>query len=424
MHLPRFPKFNIPHIKLQHYAGLRGVSLEFSLFTSRALLKIRAKQTNMGSLNDHTLPDSNSRALHLTHPTDAESLSIWSMSANSWKDALPESVYLKESSYLTTVPLAKHGGMTQWVLVDKDLPPDQRPLLASCETFRKRSWISTSEEGVNRVKESITHGVASVYCESKYRGRGYASRLMKELAKKLQNWQQTGTMNCVASVLFSDIGKQFYTKLGWRAFPSYHIEFAPSASISSRTAKPLFAEELAELCKKDEELARKAMIDAHNDRKTKFMIVPDHDHMLWHHSKEEFVAEALFQKTPMIKGAIAGEPGNRVWAVWTHRFYEPPETASNNVLYVLRLVVEKQSDDLSQIEQLKTVISAAQAEAADWNLHRVTIWDPSPQVLGLVKHMGIPYREEHRQEEGICSLLWYGPEESIEWMSSEKYGWC
>ncbi|KAH8700370.1 hypothetical protein BGW36DRAFT_395482 [Talaromyces proteolyticus] len=386
----------------------------------------------MVSPNGHPLLDSNSPALHLTHPTDAENLSIWNLTASSWKDALPESVYLKESSYLMTVPLAKDGGMTQWILVDKNLPPNQRALLASCETFRKRSWIITDEEGVSNLTEMVTHGVASVYCDSKYRGRGYASRLMKELANVLPNWQ-TETMNCVASVLFSDIGKEFYTKLGWRAFPSYHIEFAPSADIS-RTAKPILAGDLEQLCKEDEELSRKALINAKpwslSDRRTKFMIVPDHDHMLWHHSKEEFAAQTLFQNTPKIKGAITGEPGNRIWAIWTHRFYEPPERSSNNVLYILRLVVEDQSDigNPLQIEQLKSIISAARAEAADWNLHHVKIWDPSPQIKGLIKHIGVPYHEEHRQEEGICSLLWYGPgdgtEDSIEWVSNEKYGWC
>lgn len=389
----------------------------------------------MGSPNDHTLPNSNSPALHLAHPTDAEKLSIWKLSANSWKEALSESDYLKESSYLMAVPLAKDGGVTQWVLVDKSLLPDQRPILASCETFRKRSWISTYEDSSSRLTETITHGVASVYCDPIYRGRGYASRLMKELAKVLPTWQ-TKTTKCVASVLFSDIGKDFYTELGWRAFPSYHIEFAPLAGLSSRTAtKPILASDLAQLCIEDEELSRKAMISpdsgSSNDRKVKFMIVPDQDHMFWHHSKEEFMAEALFENTPKIKGAITGEPGNRIWAVWTHRFYEPPgEKSSHNVLYILRLVVENQSglDDLSQIEQLKEIISAAQAEAAEWNLHHVKIWDPSPQIQRIIKCIGIPFREEYRQKEGICSLLWYGPgcgtEDSLEWVSKEKYGWC
>jgi predicted GNAT family acetyltransferase len=74
--------------------------------------------------------------------------------------------------------------------------------------------------------EVITHGVASVYTNTKHRGRGYASRLMRELGEVLLTWKPE-TTSCVVSVLFSDIGKKFYTKLGWRAFPSYHVEFDP-----------------------------------------------------------------------------------------------------------------------------------------------------------------------------------------------------
>jgi hypothetical protein len=98
----------------------------------------------------------------------------------------------------------------------------------------------------------------------------------------------------------------------------------------------------------------------------------------------------LFQKQPQIKGAIIGEPGNRVWVVWMHRFYEPPsKTASRNTLYILRLVMENQAalSNLSpeppipdpssesstaeqqynlQVERPQAVISAAQAEAAGW----------------------------------------------------------
>ncbi|PGH01466.1 hypothetical protein AJ79_07904 [Helicocarpus griseus UAMH5409] len=80
--------------------------------------------------NDHDLPDALSSSLHLDHPTDAENNAIWTLTSNAWKDALPVDIYLKESMFLMTVPLAKDGGMTQWVLVDKNLSPDQRPLLA------------------------------------------------------------------------------------------------------------------------------------------------------------------------------------------------------------------------------------------------------------------------------------------------------
>ncbi|KAL4957554.1 hypothetical protein BDW69DRAFT_156091 [Aspergillus filifer] len=375
-----------------------------------------------------TLFGSQPPAFCLAHPTDAENKKIWALTSNAWKDALPVDGFLEESAYLMTVPLAKDGGMTQWILVDGNLPPNKRRILASCESFYKRSWISDPD---GNVTDALTHGVASVYVDAKLRGQGYATRLMKELAKTLPSWQTEKT-TCVASVLFSDIGKEFYSTFGWHAFPSYNLEFSPqSAPVGEEKAKPLFAEDLPRLCEADVNLSRKRMERPSLEGKTRFMIIPDLEHMQWHHSKEEFAGMTLFGKKPDVKGAIYGEPGNRIWIIWMHRFYEPPSpTASRNTLYILRLVLESEGDLLcaSQVEALNAVIAAARSEAATWGLHTVKLWDPSPAVQNLVEIVGIDHQVEDREEEGICCLRWYGsgsgkPDE-IEWVGNEKYGWC
>lgn len=52
----------------------------------------------------------------LAHPTPEERVKIWTNVAASWKDSFTLPVFLEESKYLTTVPLAKEGGMTMWIL--------------------------------------------------------------------------------------------------------------------------------------------------------------------------------------------------------------------------------------------------------------------------------------------------------------------
>ncbi|KAJ5942086.1 hypothetical protein N7516_002254 [Penicillium verrucosum] len=380
----------------------------------------------MSSIKHSPRPDARSPRLHLAHPTDQENIEIWKLTSDAWKDCLSVDMYIKEAAYLMTVPLARNGGMSQWILVDKNLPPDQRPLLASCETFRKRSWISDS---AGNVIETITHGVASVFTDAKFRGQGYASRLMTELAEKLRTWQ-TEMTECAASILFSDIGKEFYSNLGWHAFPSHFLEFEPSTEELS-AAVPIFTTDLEQLCEIDEVLSRKALCVPSTDAKARLMIVPDYEHMLWHHSKEEFASEILFQRKPHIKGAIFGQDGHRVWVVWTHRYYESPsDTASMNTLYILRLVIENEAlleSDL-QVEALRAVLLAAQAEAAEWGLHSVKLWGSSTAVQEMIRRTGIEYRYEDRENEGICSLRWYGGgsglEDEVEWVGNEKYGWC
>lgn len=389
----------------------------------------------MDSPNKSNLPDSNSSALHLSHPTDSENLVILHMTAAIWRDALTLPSYFEESSYLADVPLARNKGMTEWVLVEKGLPPSKRPILACCESFRKRCWIS-DEQGI--LMEAITHAVASVCCNPEYRGRGYASRLMRELSKILPNWQTEET-KCVASILYSDIGKKFYTEIGWRPHPSYQVEFeSPLVKLNDETgARALIADDLAKLCEDDETLSE-LMLQNWPSSKMKFMIVPDHDHMRWHHAKEEFGATKLFGKIPNIKGSIIGEPGKRIWVIWTHRFYDVPDSeTSRNTLYILRLVIEDATAQQSkiqaptdlQIDQFRSIIQSTLIEAAEWKLKQVVLWNPFPLALELINRIGIPFVYRQREEESIPSLMLFGGhagirEDPLEWIGNEKYSWC
>ncbi|KAL3467384.1 hypothetical protein BJX64DRAFT_248532 [Aspergillus heterothallicus] len=367
------------------------------------------------------LPDSTSPNLQLSHPTETESSRIGDQTSNDWKDALTVPQYLEECAHLLTVPLARNNGITQWVLVDKSQPVEERIVLASCESFLKKALIS----GANgKVEEVIVHGIAGVYCESKLRKRGYASRLLKELSRTLPTWRADTGTRCVASVLYSDIDPRFYQRLGWNPFPSYHLEF--EATAKPHVATPLHAGDLAALCEKDEAILRSSISRPPSKGNNRFTIIPDHDHIVWHHCKEEFGSQRIFGKTPLVKGAISGIPGNRVWAIWTHRFYRNPKSEpSANVLYILRLVIE---GDAATAEDVRAVLRAAQAEAAEWELAKVKLWSPTDSLEGLIKAAGVPFQGRTRTQESIPCLQWYGQGDglpsTLDWVANEKYAWC
>lgn len=389
------------------------------------------------------LPCSSSTDLVLSHPTPEECCSIWELTYPEWGDALTLPEYLEESVFLTSVPLAKDGGMTMWILVDRHLPPNKRPILCSCETFRKRSFVAKN----GMLSEKIVHGVASVFCNPAYRRRGFASRMMSELAEVLRDWQTTAE-DCAGSVVYSDIGKTFYATFGWYAFAdnNVHVELYPQAAVTALETAELRTEDLEQLCKTDQELIRRQMKRESTEGRLQVMLVPDHDHMLWHHRKEEFVCEKLFGRKPTAKGAVAGVPGRRIWAIWTHRFYSNPAAASpDNTLYILRLVVEDQEPTENDLlgpkdsstetrrsenltSSLRAVLQRAQAEAAHWGLGKVCMWHPTPLVLDLIQQTGLLHRVVERTDEGIASLLWFdegsGREDTVQWIGNEKYGWC
>lgn len=367
-------------------------------------------------------PDAQSPSLYLTNPTPEERLGTWNLNFVNWGTALPLPDYIERERYLMTVPLAKDNGLTHWVLVERGLPPNQRPILASCESLRKP--VLLAKGGV--VKENITHGIGSVFSNPRFRGRGYASRMLRELAPILKKWQVESADQVPFSILYSDIGTKYYANLGWAPFPSTHLAFPPAASMPSRNATPLTYPDLPALCAKDEEYLRKMLKTSTEDGKTQVALIPNYECMQWHHMREDFVTGKIFGKSPTIKGAISGEPGSRVWAIWTRAFYGPQGATSGNTLYILRLVFEDESDTDENARKLKDILALAQAEAAEWQLNEVDVWNPSETLKALVARTGLTSRFVVRDVDSIASLMWYGEDsvESINWVANEKFGWC
>lgn len=383
----------------------------------------------MGSSTD-SLPEASSPHLILTVATPLERERIWSLTHRQWGGLLSHEAYLEREAYLRTVPLEKDGGITHWLLTDSTLPPDQRPILSSCDTYRKRA-LSCTPSG--QVTDGIAHGIGAVFTDPQYRGKGYASRMLKELGSILSDWQAGEGGKPLFSVLYSDIGKSFYAKSGWAAFPSSHLAFpqVPGASTglepqngyAAAEAKPIGYHELAELCAVDEGLLREALPRrAAQTAQTAVALLPDLDSALWHLMREDFIAKQVFGRTPAVKGAVYGEKGKRVWAVWTRGYYGEVGT-----LNILRLVVEDESaPDEHNAQGIKAVVQVAQAEAAEWRCREVQTWNPDERLRGLVEKSGLQFEAVDRDADSIASLMWYGKgrTEDIDWFYNEKYGWC
>lgn len=257
------------------------------------------------------LPSADSPNLVLTESTKAELQHVWALHHPMWGPALTIEDYLNREEFLMTVPLAKNGGVTHWILTDRNGAPDNRPIYASCESLRKRA-LAARLNGENDVQlqDGIAHGIASVFTNPVYRGKGYASRMMSELGPKLKEWSEgrkepkgeadelagDGTVltPSLFSVLYSDIGKQFYAKNGWAAFESAHLAFKPAADIGTTTTaasdskvKPLGYHDLAMLCHLDEKILRDTVASrvrklSTAGKKACAALMPDLDQFLWH----------------------------------------------------------------------------------------------------------------------------------------------
>ncbi|KAI1381852.1 hypothetical protein F4677DRAFT_399906 [Hypoxylon crocopeplum] len=419
--------------------------------------------TNMGSTfqagEGYILPEATAPSLVLTHPTEDEKRRTWTLNHKEWGGALTLEEYLKREPYLTTIPLSRDGGMTHWILTDSSwVPTDEknsRPVLASCESIRKRVFVAAPGDTVAR--EGVGHGIGSVFTYPEHRGNRYAGRMLSELGSALRTWQceNQGSRDAVCSALWSDIGKVYYAKKGWAAFPSLHVEFPVPTNEIGGSEPPekgkgqvslLTYDDLERLCEKDEQLLRLQVLRmARETGRTSVAFAPDHDTLRWHMYRDDFIASILFKSpspradTPSIKGAMAGtRDGHRVWALWSRNYYggngggTPAENVDKNTLYILRLVVEPEAEGGGEnlgedvVEAFTVVMRVALREAAAWHLGKVDLWNPSVAVKRLVERCGLQHRWAHRDTDSIPSMMWYGDEDvcGIEWVANEKYCWC
>ena len=212
-------------------------------------------------------------------------------------------------------------------------------------------------------------------------------------------------------------------------------------------ARPLYAEDLAELCQIDEALVRKSLEARPKGSNTAVALVPDIETIRWHHAREDFVGNELHRKTPKVKGAMVGtEEGKRIWCFWTRMWYnQNPQDAKGNTLHVLRVVVEDEgqsswegsgmqhsdgaSTDHKHDDAIAALLLMAQREAEEWKMEAVEAWNPSSATLAAAQKLDSTAQLISRDMESIASLKWYPAHEgsvadSIDWIGNEKYGWC
>lgn len=400
----------------------------------------------MGSIN---LPSQDSADVYLATATPEEAEALQHANSSEWKGALNVEAYLRREKYLGAQDLTKDGGLTSWVLVWQPGPAAERQVLSGCETIKKRALVSRD----GNVEEVICHGLCSVFCPPAFRGRGYASRMMTEVGKKLENWQVDNGKAHLFSVLYSDIGKQFYAAKGWHPFPSSHITLPAKETPSAEGVRLLHSQDLAALCVADEDLIRARLKNRKAGSQTAVSIIPDLRTLAWTHAREDFVCNELYHKTPSIRGARV----NDVWAYWA-RVWSDPTGHEPNTLHILRLVVEDDAlgadfspasapgteainaaaegrtpihgVEASRVDEIRQSIAkifqVAQTEAARWDMKEVVLWNPTSLALAGARQISPNVVVQEREVESIASLKWYGEGSGteVEWVENMKYAWC
>ncbi|KAJ5610956.1 hypothetical protein N7510_007675 [Penicillium lagena] len=381
------------------------------------------------------LPPGDSPDLILVPATPEERIASLKLNSVAWAGPLDLDTYIAREDHLFSQRLTRDG-LTCWILVDRTQPEGQRTILSSCESYRKKALLAYD----GQVEDVATHGIGSVYCRPEFRGKGYAKRMLEELSRQLDTWkmEKEPRKRALFTILFSDIGKNFYAQFGWRAYMSSHMALKPIADGSHTNGVPggaqtrdLFAEDVHTYICNDKVLTKlrdQMRVESQKKPGAKIAIMPDFDHFVWHWAREEFFSEAMLPNhaPPVIKGACDDQA--RVYCAWNRVFGDDP---SANVLYILRWVYDDPTSPKEEeviVHAMAAILRRAQREAREWNLRSVEFWNPTPLLQKAAALLDPDVQLVHREKSSISSLRWTGAEQGlgkdVEWMLNEKYTWC
>ncbi|EXJ84700.1 hypothetical protein A1O3_05370 [Capronia epimyces CBS 606.96] len=387
------------------------------------------------ALEPRSLPPAQSPDLKLVPATPAENIQTAYLNQPEWGGPLTLEQYLEREAILKSTDLSREGRLVGWILTSDSLPTNDdgtRHIFASCETFTIHGYVA--QYGI--IERVQAHAIASVYTRPEYRGKGYAGRLMAELGERLETWRQSSLQkaNRIAnpfSVLWSDIGRDFYAKHGWKAFPSNHIHLAP-LNLSGYEAihgllpvvDDLFMADVPQIPAVDTLEERLLRLSESNRDITYVAIRPDLEHLQWHFAREEYIHQALGRPRPWIKGAIHRETG--IALIWC-RVY--PESGTDRRLCILHTVVHPSVENSETAQAAMTaLLLRAQLEAQFWEMGAVEVWDPSDLVIAAAQELRTEEQgkvEIVAREDHLCSLRWTTSSgNDITWLANEKYAWC
>lgn len=357
----------------------------------------------------------------------------WRNTCKQWGRGLDLAVYRERERLLAGQAFTSEH-LTVWVLVPREAQEDaEAEPLAHCETFLRPALTKAMGEGEDGVRECSCISIATVFCPEEHRGHGYGRRMMQLLYNRIPTLKPLSpSQPILGSALYSDIGNRFYASIGWRAWPSYLMEWPVVQSDGGVTmgkgsgVQPLSvgSAELEALARKDEEGLRADL--ARVKEGTAFAILPTKETYAWHHARASFYAAHLHAPPLDQVGALLPSPGDGPpsFVIWT---LDHPEQA----LVVLRHRFHS-NEDAHHLGQ------TMQATARAHGFPRILAWYPALQENQDLEDSSssLPptwasltprVKWVPRPEDSIPSLALFPVMPpaigSVTWVGNEKYAW-
>lgn len=333
-----------------------------------------------------------------------------------WAHPLTLAQHLGRDEVLLKTALCANGAITYYVLHHKD---DPHTIVSACDVVSKKALVADASGC--RVVDA--YGLASVYTNPQFRGRGMASHMLRKVQQVVDARAQCGA-------LYSDIGREYYTRLGWRDARTPQVKFCQQKgfdppAVGSDAVRFLTESDVAELCEKDVDALtqRFQRLAAANDGKTHVAFLPSFAQFAWHFARDAYVARAVTGREIRHHGASSSD--GRSWLCWDHDLRDKK-------LKVLRIATSEEDHPDKRMADVKALLRAALAEAHDWGLPTLLVWSPGKEVARAATEIWLDESEklqvvfEERHDGSIPSLRWKGGEDvgDVVWEANEYFSWC
>ncbi|KAH6899564.1 hypothetical protein BKA70DRAFT_1115409 [Coprinopsis sp. MPI-PUGE-AT-0042] len=350
-----------------------------------------------------------------------------------WGKGMAPEDYEELANRLDRSEVAAEDRFTTWVLAPRD-DPETLDFMCACETYRREIFVSRTHPSNIRGLET-GYAIDSVFTPPDKRGKGYAKHMMRLLhwviarpnarpSKFPEEWGQPpikvkGFANASVSVLYSDVGADFYASCGFLPGSQDGWSVAPRAATiwkigagsqacrpSQRLGKEEVNEELNAFWERDSEIIACDLKKYElKGKDAAFSFTPRNGLGAFHPLRiEQFIDEK--GPTPTYYGvALQSQDERLAYASWTFQF--PCFTK----LIITRLRVPA--------HLFRELISAIMGHCKQRRVEEIEVWNLSEEFVGQAASMGAVTAD---MENHLPSVKWYSsrPKERVEWVNNEK----
>ncbi|QDS70304.1 hypothetical protein FKW77_008173 [Venturia effusa] len=337
---------------------------------------------------------------------------VWTLNAQSWAAPISTEGHITRERFLSKQALTGDNWRTFVLFRQED------EIIASCEAFEKEILIS-DKDGFRKERG---YGIASVFTNPKYRRQKMASLLLVSVAE----WMD-GQGGGALSVLYSDIGKTYYEKLGWTPYSTRQLVLDSKIDSPDNVDIPgvhaLRDEQVEELCREDiAALEKEFSQPVEPDDHIHIAFTPSVHQIQWHFVREHYMAKALFDREESsCRGAIA--QSRRAWLIWYLDLVE-------RKCEVQRIVLLDKHERERNVSEVVNLLRFAHQEAKPWGINQVIVWNPSEDVTEAGRRLaekfeGIESKIEERDSSIPALRRQHGESTAnLHWKHNEYYAWC